>query len=140
MRVRVRIQGGGDSISFTIYVGLVVAIGALAFWLRFPMPEPSWQHVDERAFILQPLAFFSGDLNPHFFNYPTLQLYLASAVYWLYHGLVSETIESFVAYRYFVDASDLIFIARCMTTLMAVATVVAAASLGRRLYGSHQRG
>ncbi len=135
--MQVRAEGGGNiRVTPAVYVALLAAVATLALWLRFPFPEPGWQHVDERAFILQPLAFFSGDLNPHFFNYPTLQLYLASAIYWLYHALFSSaSIESFVAYRYFVDASDLIFISRVVTTLMAVGTVIAAASLGRRLYG-----
>jgi len=110
---------------------LLVALG-----LRWPFPEPQWMHVDERAFILYPLGFWSGDLNPHFFNYPTLPLYLSSAVYYLYFLLFSrEPFAPFLAYRYFVEANDLLAIARGLTTIMAVGTVAVSLRLGRRLYG-----
>ncbi|MDA0334946.1 MAG: hypothetical protein O2782_07270 [bacterium] len=78
-----RVRRGG--ISSTVYTGWLVVICLVALWLRLPIPEPLWQHVDERAFLLQPLGFVSGDLNPHFFNYPTLQLYLSAALYRVYH-------------------------------------------------------
>jgi len=111
-----------------------ILLGALL--LRLPIPGPEWTHIDERAFILQPLGFWSGDLNPHFFNYPTLQFYVASALYYVYFLLCSsETLRSFVAYRYFVDAHDLLLIARCLTTIMSVATVAVTMRLGHCLYG-----
>ena len=66
------------------YFGLL-ALFVWALYLRWPLPAPEWQHVDERAFILHPLGFWSGDFNPHFFNYPTLHFYLASALYYLYY-------------------------------------------------------
>ena len=112
------------------------AILLLALWLRWPLPEPAWQHVDEQAFIDYPLGFWSGDLNPHFFNYPTFHLYLLSAFYYFYYLLFhSESLVSFVAYRYFVDGSDLLALARGLNTLMAVGAVAATLCLGRRLYG-----
>lgn len=109
---------------------------ALAFYLRFPFPGQGWMHVDEGRFILLPLGFWSGDFNPHFFDYPTLQYYLASALYYVYFLLFgTEEIDSFIAYRLLVEADDLIFIARCLTTVMAVATVAVVMRLGSRLYG-----
>jgi tetratricopeptide (TPR) repeat protein len=112
------------------------AILLLAWWLRWPLPGPDWQHVDEQAFIDYPLGFWSGDLNPHFFNYPTFHLYLLSALYYLYYLLLSsEPLVSFVAYRYFVDGSDLLALARGLNTLMALGAVATTLCLGRRLYG-----
>ena len=109
---------------------------ALALVLRWPFPEPQWSHGDEWAFTVHPLGFWSGDLNPHFFNYPTLQFYLNSVVYYLYFLFFStETLESFVAYRYFVHDADLIAIARGISTLTAVGTVAATICLGTALYG-----
>ncbi len=46
------------------YLGLL-ALFFVGLYLRWPLPAPEWQHVDERAFILHPLGFWSGDLNPH---------------------------------------------------------------------------
>lgn len=112
------------------------AVLLLALWLRWPLPEPAWQHVDEQAFVDLPLGFWSGSLNPHFFNYPTFHLYLVSALYYLYFLLASpESLEAFVAYRYFVADHDLIALARGLNTLLAVGTVAVTVHLGRRLYG-----
>ena len=113
------------------------AIFLLALWLRWPWPTPQWRHIDEQFFIYCSLGFWSGDLNPHFFNYPTLQFYLSSLVYYLYFLLFSdEPLMSFVAYRYFVACGDILAIGRSLGTLMSAATAVVAAYIGRRLYGA----
>jgi len=52
-----------------------LVIFALGLYLRWSVPAPEWQYVGERAFILHPLGFGSGDLNAHFINYPTLHFY-----------------------------------------------------------------
>ena len=52
-------------------VALVLMLLA-ALWIRWPVPSMAWTHIDEKALVNHPLGFFSGDLNPHFFNYPTL--------------------------------------------------------------------
>ena len=116
---------------FALFV--VIMIGLL---LRWPIPEPTWVQVDERSFVEFTLGFFSGDLNPHFFNYPTLHFYLCSALDYIWY-LVSdaESLESFVAYRWFVDGFDLIVIARGVSTIMAVATIAVTWRVGVRLYG-----
>ena len=111
-------------------------LAAVALLLRWPFPEFQWQHVDERAFVTVPLGFWSGDLNPHFFNYPTFHFYLVSTFYLVYFLLFSpESFEGFLAYRYFVDAGDLIALARIVTTLFAVGTVIVTTLLARRIYG-----
>ncbi len=107
----------------------------LALWIRWPVPSMAWTHIDEKAFVSHPLGFFSGDLNPHFFNYPTLQLYLAALTYLGYWLSTGEELLDFVAWRTFIDASDILLLARGLTTIMAVGTVAVTASLGRRLYG-----
>ena len=113
--------------------GLIV-LGALL--LRWPLSGPEWQHVDERALVIYPLGFWGGDFNPHFFNYPSLQLYFLSIIYYVYYlfsGVAS--FDHFLAYRYFVEDRDLIAVARTVTTLMAVGTVWVGIRLGNRLYG-----
>ena len=125
-----------DTNKIQYYAGLL-ALFALGLYLRWPLPSPEWQHIDERAFILHPLGFWSGDLNPHFFNYPTLHFYLASALYYL-HYLFSdaESLVSFVAYRYFVDGGDLIEIVRGLNSVLSALTGIVCALIGRRLYGA----
>ena len=112
------------------------AILALALALRWPVPAPAWSHFDEIAFIVLPLGFWSGDLNPHYFNYPTFHFYLSSLLYLLYYlATSSESVEQFVAYHLLVDGRDLLALVRGANTLLAVATVGGVACLGRRLYG-----
>ena len=94
-----------------------------ALWVRWPVPSMAWTHIDEKAFVNHPLGFFSGDLNPHFFNYPTLQLYLAAGLYYAYWLTTDLELMDFVAWRIFVDAGDILLLARGLTSLMAVGTV-----------------
>ena len=116
--------------------GLHWAIVLLAFALRWPLPLPEWTHVDERALIMYPLGFWGGDFNPHFFHYPALTLYLCSALYYVYFLLLGAgSLEYFVAYRYFVDPSDLLTIARTANALVSAVTVAVCMAIGSRLYG-----
>ncbi|MFT5374609.1 MAG: 4-amino-4-deoxy-L-arabinose transferase-like glycosyltransferase, partial [Candidatus Latescibacterota bacterium] len=113
----------------------ISALCTLALWLRWA--DFTWMHIDERVFVERTLGFWSGDLNPHFFNYPTLQLYLASLAQYVYFFFFVDTpVEAFIAYAYFADDHAMLAIARGLTTIMAVATVPAVAALGRRLYGT----
>ena len=75
-------QIGGKRVSG--YLGLL-ALFLWALYLLWLLPAPEWQHVEERAFILHPLGFWSGDFNPHFFNYPALHFHLASVLYYFYY-------------------------------------------------------
>ena len=62
----------------------IALIGLLALALRvwaLDFGLPSWLHPDEFSFVFIPLNFFSGDLNPHFFTYPTFHYYLLALVY-----------------------------------------------------------
>ena len=112
------------------------AIFACALLLRWPWPGPQWLHVDERAFVLHPLGFWSGDFNPHFFNYPTLHFYLISGLFYLYYLLGSESRIDFLAYHYFVDGGDLIAIARACNSILSAVTVTLVALVARRIYGA----
>ncbi|MBT5327589.1 MAG: phospholipid carrier-dependent glycosyltransferase, partial [Gemmatimonadetes bacterium] len=112
---------------------------AAALWVRWPIPEPLWSHIDEQILVYTPLGFWSGDLNPHRFNYPSLQFYLNSFLYYCYY-LISHRgpLEGFLAVKYFVDSTDLLSVARAAVTITAVATVAVTMRIGQRLYG--QRG
>ena len=108
----------------------------LALFLRWPHPGPGWIHIDERVFLLNPLKLWSGDLNPHFFIYPTLHIYLTLALYYAYYLLGgSSRVEDFVVHHFYVDGSGLIEIARHLNSLLPAATAVVVALAGRRLYG-----
>ncbi len=130
-------NAAGERLAARYWSSALTLILVVALFLRWPFPEPSWTHVDEWVLVVFPLGFWSGDLNPHFFNYPTFHLYLLSAIYYLYYLLAGEsTATHFLTYRYFVDDADLVAIARGVGSLMSAGTVGACAFLARRLYGS----
>lgn len=116
-------------------------LAALALALRWPYPAPAWLHFDETSFIVLPLGFWGGDLNPHFFNYPTFHFYLVSAVYLLYYAGgwllgIFGSMPAFVADRYLVDGADLLALTRGLNSVMSALTVAAVGFLGRRLGGA----
>ena len=89
----------------------IALIGLLALALRvwaLDFGLPSWLHPDEFSFVFIPLNFFSGDLNPHFFTYPTFHYYLLALVYlvhfaWEYLFGADYSLEQFLALHYFWD-------------------------------------
>ena len=107
-----------------------------ALWLRWPEPGPGWIHIDERVFLIEPLKLWSGDFNPHFFVYPTLHIYLAAALYYLYYLCSSDlSLAQFVAYHFFVDGAALLDLCRSFNTVLSAVTAVVIALTGARLYG-----
>ena len=120
---------------------LLWVLMAVALVLRWPMPEFDWNHFDESSFVVLPLGFWGGDLDPHFFNYPTFHFYLVSIAYFLYYCLgwsVGQfgSMQAFVAERYFIDGADLLVIARSLNSLLSALTVLTVGLLGRRLQGA----
>ena len=65
----------------------VVALGlAVRFWgLKFGLPVV-YARPDELLLIGVVIGFFRGDPNPHFFEYPTLYLYVLAGVYCLFYA------------------------------------------------------
>lgn len=118
----------------------LVALGAgLRLWaLDFGLP--SWLHPDEFSSVFFPLNFFSGNLNPHFFTYPTLHYYLLGLVYWGYFLLqhlfgAGRSLEEFVALHYFWDRFELLHLARLQSALFGVGILIWTWALAARVYG-----
>ena len=130
----------GDVLRARPFASATGGLVLLALALRWPWPAPTWTHFDEIAFVVLPLGFWGGDLNPHYFNYPTFPFYLSSLLYFVAFLATqamggAESLAEFVAYRYLVDGRDLLAITRGFHTLLSTATVAVVAALGRRLYG-----
>src|SRR4026207_2407584 len=59
---------------------------AVRFWgLKFGLPVV-YSRPDELLLIGVVIGFFRGDPNPHFFEYPTLYLYVLAGVYCLFYA------------------------------------------------------
>ena len=93
---------------------------------------------DEALIVNHAAAFGTGDLNPHFFIYPSLYMYVLSFVYgmsyvfgWL-TGVFSST-DDFVR-LFFNDATLFYLPGRLIAALSGVATVALVYVYGRRAY------
>jgi tetratricopeptide (TPR) repeat protein/4-amino-4-deoxy-L-arabinose transferase-like glycosyltransferase len=98
--------------------------------------DPAW-HPDEYSFVFFPLNFFSGDLNPHFFTYPTLHYYLLGVVYALFYFFSADfSFYEWTGYHYFWHPESLMSVARLVGVFFAVLGVWGSAVLARRLAGA----
>ena len=115
-------------------VGLLLRIWGLEFGLPNTNCRP-----DEGVLARKALAAAGGEFNPHFFNYPTLHVYLLAGVFGVYYclgwllGSFSTTREFLV--QYFTDPSSIYVIGRAVTVAMGTATILLVHQVGRRLAG-----
>lgn len=122
-------------------VGLaLLTAGALALRLwNAGAGLPHFPQSDEPGVLGMAVRFGTGDLNPHWFTYPTLWLYVLFAAFGAYFvagravGLFGS-LADFQA-RYFVDPSALYVIGRGLSALLGAATIPLVYALGARLAG-----
>ena len=114
----------------------------MRFWgIGFGLPHP-YARPDERTIIRIALGFGSGDLNPHFFNYDTLFMYILICLYILYYlfGLISGRYAGTADFiqEYVIDASNFHLIARCLSAFLGVLTVYVLYQIVKRLFGKKE--
>jgi hypothetical protein len=114
--------------------GLWLRVWSLGFGLPHPMARP-----DEEFIISVALRLFSGDLNPHFFEWPSLYFYLVHAALRVAHVVGRWTgaytdVASFVA-SIERDPAWVHLLLRVMSVAAAMGTLVAVNSLTARVLG-----
>ncbi|MEQ8768018.1 MAG: glycosyltransferase family 39 protein, partial [Planctomycetota bacterium] len=93
---------------------------------------------DEEKILLPALSFFSGDYDPHLFNYPSLHLYLLHAAlapwYWLgmWTGHYRDWLD--LLHDFQTDPTPFVIFARGVSALLSVASVALIYDLGRRMH------
>ncbi|MFH1996606.1 MAG: glycosyltransferase family 39 protein, partial [Candidatus Omnitrophota bacterium] len=101
------------------------------------LPHPYYG--DESYLIYHTLKFGSGDLNPHWFTWPTLFQYSLFFLYGLYFvaGKLIGTFDSSAdfLYQYLKDPTAIFLIARAFSVLLGTVTLGALYYLGRVIYG-----
>jgi len=113
-----------------IILGIAFSVRIKGIWFGYPLPvHPDEPHLVERALNM----VRTGDLNPHFFNYPTLNMYLLALIYRVI-TLGSEALFG-------LSAADVpviwFYIAgRVFNVAVSVLTVFVTYELGRRLISS----
>ncbi len=108
----------------TEYLILPVVVTGLilrCIGIRFGLPQAF--HPDEPHIIMATKHFFTGDLNPHNFLYPSLLMYVTHAVQRLYYLIAASPI----------DLSVLYVIGRAVTACLGAATLALIYLLARRL-------
>ena len=125
-------------------VGLIALLGGTAY-LRFAAIDwgaPFVYHPDEH-FVLQPALDVArtGDLNPHWFEYPSMLIYLEAALVELVSSFTGAPLES----NYLVNGIGpwdalpeqwpFVLAGRLLVATSAVISVLLLARVGERLYG-----
>jgi 4-amino-4-deoxy-L-arabinose transferase-like glycosyltransferase len=108
---------------------VLLALAVRAVHLDYGLP--SIFHPDER-FVVGPALRIAetGDLDPGFYNYPALPMYVLAAVFFLEDGFDSDAAR---------NTSDAVHMGRRVTTLFGLATVVALYAAGA-LWRSRETG
>lgn len=123
----------------TWLLGAVLALAAgLRFWgLGFGLPYLG-ARPDESEIVGRALRLLTGDLDPHFFHYPSLYFYMIGSVFAAWAGGAAvaghpllDTLRTAA-----VDPSTFFLLARVVTALTGVAGVAALYALGRAFGGT----
>jgi hypothetical protein len=105
-----------------LLIGGVARLWGISFGLPYTMGRP-----DEEILVGIARSFGSGDLNPHYFIYPTLYMYLAFGCYLIYSlfGLVSGHFASVSSLKamYCQDPSIMFIINRFLSAFTGILTV-----------------
>ncbi len=123
------------------YTIILIAILVLGFGLRiygidFGLPHS--YHDDEDRLVHHALAFGMGDLNPHYFNYPSFMMYFLFLFYGAFYvfGTIFGYFSSMSDFTmlFFSDPTMFYIIGRAITALLGTATIFVVYLIGKRLY------
>jgi hypothetical protein len=118
---------------------VIVATGAaLRFWsVRFGLPH-DLARPDEEKIVNAALGILGGDLNPHFFLYPSLFIYVTAGAYelasLLRHVAGTTALAAGLVTPNAVDNSSLHLTARVVSAITGVATIGALYAAARELF------
>jgi dolichyl-phosphate-mannose-protein mannosyltransferase len=108
---------------------MVVGLALRAWSASYGLPD--LYHPDEPRIVERAIRFHQGDLNPRFFNWPSLYMYVLAGVY----GVVFAGSRDGVAGAFGRDPSLFYLVGRLVTALFGTATLVILCLTGRRAYG-----
>ena len=92
---------------------------------------PDLYHPDEPRIVERAVRFHQGDLNPRFFNWPSLYMYVVAGVY----GVVFGWSPDGVAGTFARNPGQFYVVARVLTALFGTATLAVLYLTGRIAYG-----
>jgi hypothetical protein len=124
-------SAGGTDRAYRLALALVLTIGlALRAWsASYGLPD--LYHPDEPRIVERAVRFHEGDLNPRFFNWPSLYMYVIAGVYGLVFGASSDGVSG----AYARDPALFYLVGRLVTALFGTATLAVLYATGRLAYG-----
>ncbi len=130
-------------ISPAILAGLLILSLILNLWgISYGLPNRYYP--DEGRIVNNALAFGMGDLNPHYFNYPALAMYLLFGLYGTYFilGHLAGIFASAGDFQllFFSDPSSFYLIGRTANALAGTAAVFLIYKLGAETYRGRKVG
>ena len=112
----------------------VLGLALRTIGLSYGLPDHF--HWDEPTIMNRVIRMGSGDLDPHFFYYPTLLMYLLlaanGALYAVGHVLHAYTSTNDFAVSYLTDSTASYVVGRALVATLGAATVLLAFVVGRR--------
>lgn len=132
------LAGSGGRAAWILAAILLAGLGLRLWGLSFGLPNIHCRP-DESTLVHRALAIGAGDLNPHFFNYPSLHFYLLAALYGGYYvvGLLGGLCANLAEFetQFLIDPSAFYLLGRGLGTLLGVASVWVLYGIGCRLGG-----
>ncbi|MEO0092795.1 MAG: glycosyltransferase family 39 protein [candidate division WOR-3 bacterium] len=118
-----------------ILIILILGISVRLIGINFGLPYATQARPDELVIIRYALPFGTGDLNPHFFHYPSLFLYLSFilfAIYFLFGKLFGLYLDAndFAA-SVLLNPAPLILMLRIFSALFGTFTVYLTYLIGK---------
>ena len=107
---------------------LILVLAAIVrFWgINFGLPNP-FCRPDEGIIVSRAVNFCRGDLNPHFFQYPTLYMYLVAVLYFAYF-IIKAVLGAYGSFNdflteYIIYPSNLYLLDRMLSAFLGILTV-----------------
>jgi hypothetical protein len=119
---------------------LILLVAAVVrFWgVGFGLPHVDCRP-DETLILKIAIGFGSGDLNPHFFRYPTLHIYVLFGLfvcYFLFKMAIGDYVSaSDLVAEFGVNPTNFYLISRFLSAILGVATVLVVYKIAKRLFG-----
>ncbi len=110
---------------FILALAAFVRFQGIGFGLPYLEARP-----DETTIVEHAMGFWSGDLNPHFFAYPTFFMYMVSGLGALKAGLAGSYPDAYFSQ----NVPEVYRLARSLAALLGVWTVALTYLVGRRLF------
>jgi hypothetical protein len=92
---------------------------------------PDLYHPDEPRIVERAVRFHQGDLNPRFFNWPSLYMYVVAGAYGLVFGAAADGVVGAFAR----DPAPFYLVGRLLTAVFGTATLAVLYVTGRIAYG-----